>query len=432
MLLKQLLELVTGKLAGLHEGIAHQTNLLNDKLSNIHEGIAHEASLLNDKLDNLHEGIAHQTSLLNDKLSALHEGTAHQTTLLNDKLGNIYEGVEHETRLLQEKLVDLQHQMANQTAVLSERFGEQTPRDTGMSAELLAALSDNIKFLRADVLKQLATINIRLRDLQEKANMPGFAKVLASHASQLDDQIVLNSDIARPIDVKQIPFPSVRVENNRIELSGMIADRQFQRCVEYFASEMTGEQLPTFAEEQAFLFSLIRNIRPEHIFEIGWNRGIVTEVMCRALQANGRGLLHVPGDDVPDSAFPAFDRWPKELQRLIRVHSVDEIGFLETLKTQAIMADLIVLNGSREYELPVVLETASAAIRPNGLITIINPQSAEVDNAIRNFLSRHPRWGHECNQIHFADLPNSSVRSMVVGAECAILLALNPCSSGSD
>jgi hypothetical protein len=405
---------------------------LEAKLDQLAEIIANQTSPLNDKLASLHEGMAHQTSLLNDKLGDLHEGMAHQTSLLNDKLNNLHEGIAHQTSLLNDKLDDLRHAIASQTNALNEKSaGRAMPEgETSDPVQWRRSLVDDLKRFHAEALKQLTTLNMRLRDLQEKASIASAHKVSLPEESELGHRIHLSSEFqsAANSDMSQIPFPAIRLDE-KSGLMTMVERSEFRKCVQFFVSQMAGAQPPAFALEQAFLFSLIRNLRPEHVFEIGCYRGAVTEIMCCALQANGTGVLHVPGEDVPENARSMFDHWPNELRSFIRVHAVDEIGFLKQMKAEGITSELVVLNRLHNYELSFALESASIAVKPGGLVVIIDIDHADADIAIRNFLSHRPEWDPQpVKQVYLTDQTNASPAILAMG--WAILLAPSGDRSG--
>ena len=60
--------------------------------------------------------------------------------------------------------------------------------------------------------------------------------------------------------------------------------------------------------------AIIRNLRPDHVFEIGSYKAGTTEALCRALQANGHGLLHTVDPFRGDYIAATIAHWPTELQ----------------------------------------------------------------------------------------------------------------------
>jgi hypothetical protein len=189
---------------------------------------------------------------------------------------------------------------------------------------------------------------------------------------------------------------------------------------------MCGEQALAFAELQAFVFSIIRNLKPENVFEIGRGSEILTQVICQALQSNAAGILHATTAGVADRDHPLFDRWPSELRRFVRVYPADAISFINDMRAQGIRSELIVLNGLPDYEfLSVVIEAASVAIKPGGTVVITGIHHVEVYRAVRDFVSQHPEWAPSTpiDERFATDQTDLSHSSAIAGPECAILLA---------
>jgi hypothetical protein len=425
---ERLLKLLIEKLGRLSDDVVQQTSVLEDKLGYLSGSIANLTGILNDKLSNLHEGMAHQTSLLNDKLGSVHKGIAHQTSLLNDKLGNLHEGMAHQTSLLNDKLGDLRDSIASLTNALSEKSAVRAmpEGETSDPAEWRLNLIADLKRFHTEALRQLTTLNVRVRDLQEKLRIASAGNVPHAQDSELENGIPLGSQFRSVTDfaVSQIPFPVIRLDE-KSSLVTILESSEFRNCAQFFVGKMADCQLPGFAVEQAFFFSLVRNLRPEHVFEIGWHRGVVTEAMCRALQANGTGLLHLPAGGVPDRAGARFDRWMTELRPFVRVHATDELGFLEQMRAKGVTPELIVLNGLRDTELTVVMETASVVVKPTGLVVIADIEQAGTRTILRDFLSHHPEWASNnvLKPPHCPDPTELPHLPVLVGLECAVLRA---------
>ena len=61
---------------------------------------------------------------------------------------------------------------------------------------------------------------------------------------------------------------------------------------QFFKDNPAAQRSLISGQAQALLYSIIRNLRADHVFEIGSYKAGTTEALCRALQANRHGLLH--------------------------------------------------------------------------------------------------------------------------------------------
>jgi hypothetical protein len=417
--------LLDDKLGDIQEGIAHQLGLLNDRLGDIQQGIAHQSGLLNDKLGDIQQGIAHQSGLLNDKLGDIHQGIAHQSGLLNDKLGELHEGIVNQSSLLHDMLGALCHDLerlndavkigllpSRHSALLSETVGSRWSRD------LLSALGA----LQAEVSRQLDTLNRRVRDLQE--GMRHF-EPRRSAVSTSEDVGSPKSQAPQPRsfdELEKIPFPLMEL-TDVLSLSKLSTSKSYQRCVEYFAAD-TREQLMLLAEPQAFLFSLIRTLKPQHVFEIGLHHRAITEAMCCALALNETGLLHVLSAGAENDAGRSFNDFPTESRDRARWYSADVVGFFREMRDEGIAPTLVIVNEPQFFDSSVILQCATGIVASGALILIRDGQRAEVSNAVEQFVSQHREW--RLNAVfETAELDAAGVAHLppLVGVGYAILFA---------
>ena len=82
---------------------------------------------------------------------------------------------------------------------------------------------------------------------------------------------------------------------------------------------------------QALLFALVRNLKPEHVVEIGCVKGGTTEALARALDLNGSGTVHAVGPYDKELFGPACGNWPVELQRRAKYYKENSAAFFENL-----------------------------------------------------------------------------------------------------
>jgi hypothetical protein len=120
------------------------------------------------------------------------------------------------------------------------------------------------------------------------------------------------------------PFPHVDLAGEADPVAAMIAAPEFDRTLRYFAQDVgaTRSLLPHTA--RALLYATIRNLRPDDVVEIGTYQGSTAEVLGRALQANGHGMLHTVSPYDAERFAPVFAQWPNEVRAYAR--NVDFLG----------------------------------------------------------------------------------------------------------
>jgi predicted O-methyltransferase YrrM len=201
----------------------------------------------------------------------------------------------------------------------------------------------------------------------------------------------MTAEIAPLVDVA---YPSVDLQALRDPLPAIYAATELGEANEHFCRARTASESLVSAMSQALLYSLVRNLRPEHVLEIGTYRAGTAEVIARALHANGRGMLHT-ADPFGAYRVPAIvSRWPSELRNRLRFYPLDSMAFLSAiLKDQNIRPDLVFVDGNHEYEYALFdIGCAARVLRFGGFIVIDNVSQAGPYLAARDFLAKHPDW----------------------------------------
>src|SRR5262245_46691586 len=149
-----------------------------------------------------------------------------------------------------------------------------------MKSRLQSAVSGGLS--RALRIAQLGAVRVTAsaaNSLQRKARhlevrLDGLDKGLAVHPI---------TDIAWP------SFDLTRVDD---PVKEVLSSSEFEKATRFFSENPAAQRSLVSGQAQALLYSIIRNLRPDHVFEIGSYKAGTTEALCRALQANGHGLLH--------------------------------------------------------------------------------------------------------------------------------------------
>lgn len=194
--------------------------------------------------------------------------------------------------------------------------------------------------------------------------------------------------------IHDVPYTAVDLQAERDPLPAIYAAPELAQANEHFCRAATASPSLVSAVSQALLYALIRNIRPEHVFEIGTYKAGTAEVICRALHANGRGTLHTTDPFGAERVPPIVARWPSELRDRLRFYPLDSMTFFSTvLEDRTLRADLVFVDGNHDYEYALFdIGCAAKALRPGGFIVVDNVSQSGPYLAARDFMAAHPGW----------------------------------------
>jgi predicted O-methyltransferase YrrM len=197
---------------------------------------------------------------------------------------------------------------------------------------------------------------------------------------------------ARVRPVEPIPCATVAANGPTDPIPAIIADPTFADTTRWFAQEPSGRSQLS-PEAQALLFTLTRNLKPAHVFEIGTLLAGTSEAICRALQANGTGTLHTT-DPFSLAAVPAIlMKWPRELRRHVRFHHLDSMAFFMRMEQAGVRSQLTFIDGRHDYEFALFdLSMAARTLDPGGLILLDNVSQPGPYLAVLDFLRDTPGW----------------------------------------
>src|SRR5713101_6399396 len=66
----------------------------------------------------------------------------------------------------------------------------------------------------------------------------------------------------------------------------IVESNEFAACASFFTEVEAAQRAVISPKAQALLFCTARNLKPDHIFEIGTYKASTSEAICRALHAN--------------------------------------------------------------------------------------------------------------------------------------------------
>src|ERR1700724_4222813 len=156
---------------------------------------------------------------------------------------------------------------------------------------------------------------------------------------------------ARVRPIEPTPFASVEARGPPDPIPPIIADPAFAATTAWFAREPAGRSQLS-PEAQALLFTLTRNLKPAHVFEIGTFLAGTSEAICRALEANGTGLLHTT-DPFSLAAVPAIlMKWPRALRRHVKFHHLDSMAFFMRMEQAGVGSPLPLFGRRCDHHVP--------------------------------------------------------------------------------
>lgn len=179
-------------------------------------------------------------------------------------------------------------------------------------------------------------------------------------------------------------------------ISAITSDAKLSALADFFNVPDPVAPALVSAHTQALLYTLVRNLRPEYVVEIGTYRLSTSWAICLALHANGHGLLHTVDPYDRAAIFALLRRWPSELRARVCYHPVSSMEFFTRAVNERWTSDLVFVDGKHDYEYALFdILAAARMIRPGGFIAIDNISQAGPAYAARDFMRDRADW-REC------------------------------------
>jgi hypothetical protein len=226
--------------------------------------------------------------------------------------------------------------------------------------------------------------------------------------------------------VADVLFPRVNLADAADPVASIIEAPEFARTREFFAQDPFVARSLLPATALALLYATIRNLKPDHVVEIGTYQGGTAEVLSRALQANGQGMLHTVSPFDVERFGPVFAQWPAELRAHAMYHPVDSMGFFIWMTEQRIRPGVVFVDGNHDYEFAAFdIWSASRRMTPGGFIFIDNVAQAGPYRAATEFLAARPEW-RSCGLVPGSRAPGKAFdvnRTTIPGTDFFVLQA---------
>ena len=250
-----------------------------------------------------------------------------------------------------------------------------------MKSRLQSAVSGGLS--RALRIAQLGAVKVTAsaaNSLQRKA------RHLEAKLDGLDKGLAVQpiTDIAWP------SFDLARVDD---PVKEVLSSSEFGKATQFFSDNPAAQRSLVSGQAQALLYCIIRNLRPDHVFEIGSYKAGTTEALCRALQANGHGLLHTVDPFRGDYVAATIAHWPAELFRHVSIHPMSSMDFYMAMERQSVRPGVVFVDGNHDYEFALFdVGRAARYMTPGGFIFVDNVAQPGPFFAARDFLSANPGW----------------------------------------
>jgi predicted O-methyltransferase YrrM len=190
-----------------------------------------------------------------------------------------------------------------------------------------------------------------------------------------------------------IPFPLVDLSAVADPVPAILSAPEFRQTEEYFKANPASTRSLISPYGQALMFSLIRNAHPDHVVEIGSFKGGTTECLSRALDANGRGVIHTIGPFDSEHFLPVLESWPDNIRSRVRFYPTDSMSFFMRIQREGIRPWLVFVDGCHDYEFALFdIQCAARSLTPGGFIVVDNVSQVGPYFAALDFFKSTSGW----------------------------------------
>jgi predicted O-methyltransferase YrrM len=168
---------------------------------------------------------------------------------------------------------------------------------------------------------------------------------------------------------------------------------EFSEVLTYFENNASMQRALVSPHVHALVYSIVRNLDPQHVIEIGVYKCATREAIARALAAGNAGTIHAVDPFRPAYIFEILSRWPPELFTRVRLHAADSVTFFATLGMPKIEPSLVFVDGNHDYEFAYFdICSAARVSSPRGFLLVDNIAQPGPALALQDFLARNPGW----------------------------------------
>ena len=228
------------------------------------------------------------------------------------------------------------------------------------------------------------------------------------------------------LPITDVAWPSLDLAKAGDPVKDILSSGEFEAATLFFANSPAAQRSLVSGQAQALLYCTIRNLRPDHVFEIGSYKAGTTEALCRALHANGHGLLHTVDPFRGDYIAATVAHWPTDLVRYVSIHSMSSMDFYMDMERQGVRPGVVFVDGNHDYEFALFdIGRAAKYMTPGGFIFVDNVAQPGPFFAARDFLSANRGWCEVggSTESYNASLSFDRARSAIPNTDFIVLRA---------
>jgi predicted O-methyltransferase YrrM len=206
------------------------------------------------------------------------------------------------------------------------------------------------------------------------------------------DQTFTQAHIGLPAD-QIVPCATVDLNTSTRPLEAIVTAPECTAARDLFIHQGFWDDAIVSHQGLSIFYSLLRNLRPGNVVEIGSFKGKTAFVLAHALQANGHGILHTIGPFDEERFMELYRQWPQPLQDVTRFYSENSAAFFMEADRKRIEFDFVFIDGNHDYEFCLFdLQCAARRMRRGGFIAVDNVSQAGPLCATLDFLKSNPEW----------------------------------------
>jgi predicted O-methyltransferase YrrM len=214
-------------------------------------------------------------------------------------------------------------------------------------------------------------------------------------AEPFEDQMEQNSEVnCVGFPASQIvPAAMVDLKTTNRPLEAILATDECRAARDLFMDHDYWNDAVVSHRGLSIFYSLLRNLRPSNVVEIGSYRGKTAFVLAHAVHANGHGILHTVGPFDKERFLPLYKHWPKALQDVTRFYPENSAAFFMEADRKQVEFDFVFIDGNHDYEFCLFdIQCAARRMSRGGFIAIDNVSQAGPLCATLDFLKSNPEW----------------------------------------
>jgi len=251
--------------------------------------------------------------------------------------------------------------------------------------ELLEAC---IIYFRANKVEECSRVYTQILDLGVEATArlsPELRSSMANYLSGggLDNEVRVASCV--------LGEKNIDSDINDTFLEAWLNSSELEKELAYFKGYPAHSLLSN--ESRAFIYHVVRSMRPNVVAEIGTYKVGTAEVIARALWENGQGTLHTTDPFGAERCPAIIARLPNNLQQYIRFYALGSMDFFLELENRKERIDIAFVDGNHDYEFAYFdLMMAARNLHSGGIIIMDNIEQAGPLFAALEFLRNNPFW----------------------------------------